>query len=138
MTTHRSLNKLEFKAHMNIHNLIDVPDSEDNSSNFTRDRFGKKHALVDSQGKTRLKRSRLKISVSVVIFLCLFSLRAAFAETLSPSPKKGPNFSVTSDDPEVRSMKDRMNSEGESYGIPMGSATLGLNEDGDPSLGTRF
>ena len=28
MSTHRSLNKLEFQAHMSIHNITDVKDAE--------------------------------------------------------------------------------------------------------------
>ena len=48
MTTHRSLNKMERKAHMNIHDVKDVADDEAEKpakANYTRDRFGKKHAV---------------------------------------------------------------------------------------------
>lgn len=46
MSTHRSLNKLEFKAHMSIHNFVEVNDSEEpKDENSTRDRFGKKHRI---------------------------------------------------------------------------------------------
>lgn len=42
MTTHRSLNKLEFKAHMSIHNLVEVvPEKKPQTGHYTRDRFGK-------------------------------------------------------------------------------------------------
>lgn len=45
MTTHRSLNKLERKAHMNLHQTREVtPETEAEKSN-TRDRFGKKHKV---------------------------------------------------------------------------------------------
>ena len=51
MTTNRSRNKLERKAHMNIHNTIEVTD--DNSQfkelAFTRDRFGKKQKVTHSE-----------------------------------------------------------------------------------------
>lgn len=46
MATIRSLNKLEFKAHMSIHNTTEVLDaSEVGDVNSTRDRFGKKHEI---------------------------------------------------------------------------------------------
>ena len=52
MVTHRSLNKLERKAHMNIHNTVEVTGNESDAKSFTRDRFGKKqvvHKNVDGQ-----------------------------------------------------------------------------------------
>ena len=45
MVTHRSLNKLERKAHMNIHNTVEVTGNEMESKSFTRDRFGKKQSV---------------------------------------------------------------------------------------------
>lgn len=45
MTTHRSLNKLERKAHMNIHNTVEVTDEDKSAKTFTRDRFGKKQIV---------------------------------------------------------------------------------------------
>lgn len=47
MTTHRSRNKLERKAHMNMHDTIEVVDvpAEPDTAHFTRDRFGKKHDI---------------------------------------------------------------------------------------------
>lgn len=48
MVTHRSLNKMERKAHMNIHNVKDVAEDDiqqNSKSNYTRDRFGKKHKV---------------------------------------------------------------------------------------------
>lgn len=45
MTTKRSLNKLERKAHMNIHNTKEVVEETEGLSNYTRDRFGKKHPV---------------------------------------------------------------------------------------------
>ena len=49
MTTHRSLTKLERKAHMSIHNKVEITDeitSEEKS--LTRDRFGKKHKIKEN------------------------------------------------------------------------------------------
>ena len=46
MTTHRSRNKLERKAHMNMHDIIEVVDGQEPKAvKFTRDRFGKKHEI---------------------------------------------------------------------------------------------
>lgn len=45
MATHRSLNKLERKAHMSIHNHLDVVEEPVLVSSYTRDRFGKKHDI---------------------------------------------------------------------------------------------
>lgn len=50
MVTHRSRNKLERKAHMNIHDTIDVAEDEarrlKTASGATRDRFGKNHEIL--------------------------------------------------------------------------------------------
>lgn len=45
MTTHRSRNKMERRAHMNIHDTIEVADVEAPREANTRDRFGKQHRL---------------------------------------------------------------------------------------------
>ena len=45
MTTRRSLNKLERKAHMNIHNTVEVTGDETDAKSFTTDRFGKKQIV---------------------------------------------------------------------------------------------
>ncbi len=46
MAAHRSLNKLERKAHMSIHNHLDVAEESALVSSYTRDRFGKKHDVA--------------------------------------------------------------------------------------------
>ncbi|GEM_PF-1121049 len=45
MTTTRSRNKMERRAHMNIHDTIEVVESETTEPN-TRDRFGKSHRVA--------------------------------------------------------------------------------------------
>ncbi len=46
MTTRRSLTKLERRAHMSIHNAMEVVEEEAfKASHFTRDRFGKRQQL---------------------------------------------------------------------------------------------
>lgn len=53
MTTHRSRNKLERKAHMNMHDILEVPDSETlpRETNYTRDRFGKRHRIAKDEAR---------------------------------------------------------------------------------------
>src|SRR3989338_1107108 len=45
MGTRRSLDKLEFRAHMSVHDTVDVKEGEAKSARFTRDRFGKRHEI---------------------------------------------------------------------------------------------
>ena len=52
MVTRRSLNKLERKAHMNIHNTVEVTDEDKAAKSFTRDRFGKKQAVLKHEAKS--------------------------------------------------------------------------------------
>ncbi len=53
MVTRRSRNKMERKAHMNIHDTIDVAEDQtrrnDMLSRYTKDRFGKKHKVTSSK-----------------------------------------------------------------------------------------
>lgn len=51
MATKRSRNKLERRAHMNIHHTIEVVDevAPHREANFTRDRFGKKHEIAKKE-----------------------------------------------------------------------------------------
>ena len=63
MATIRSLNKLEFKAHMSIHNSAEVKEEEAHEAQqFTRDRFGKKHALSSEDGTARVTHLKKKRS----------------------------------------------------------------------------
>lgn len=48
MTTHRSLSKLERRAHQSLHTLVEIPDNNEQefvSGGATRDRFGKRHNI---------------------------------------------------------------------------------------------
>ena len=61
VTTHRSLNKLEFKAHMSIHNKVEVSEGETHEASHTRDRFGKKHRISEADGHSRIHRRKKAI-----------------------------------------------------------------------------
>ena len=49
--TRRSLNKLERKAHMSLHDTIELTDEEKNGQNFSWDRFGEKQAVPNNEEK---------------------------------------------------------------------------------------
>ena len=131
MATHRSLNKLEFKAHMSIHNFVEVLEGEVHESKaFTRDRLGKKHLLSDENGDSRVGNLRKKVAVLAVALVCLIA---------SSADAKGPNTQISSEDPEVRSVSGWMNdNDPRPTFYQSGSTQAGFNEDGDPSVSTRF
>ena len=131
MPTNRSLNKLEFKAHMSIHNFVEVPEGEAHEAKaFTRDRLGKKHLLVDENGDSRVGNLRKRPAI----------LALAFIFFLAPAAQaKGPNTQVSSNDPEVRSVSSWMNdNDRRPTFYQSGSTAIGINNDGDPNLSTRF
>ncbi len=142
MATHRSLNKLEFKAHMSIHNFVDVPEEELHESNaFTKDRLGKKHLLSDDTGVSRITSLRRKAAASAITLLMLSAVPAC-AEAESEEvfvKRKGPNIQVSSADPEVSSVDSWMNASDEKPVIYQdGNTAVGFNSDGDPNVSTRF
>ena len=48
---------MEFKAHMSIHDSTEVKEEEAHEAQrYTRDRFGKKHALSAQDGTARVKK----------------------------------------------------------------------------------
>lgn len=131
MSTHRSLNKLEFKAHMSIHNFVEVPDGElHESADFTRDRLGKKHLLKDESGQPRVGNLRKKAATAVLALIFLGAV---------PAYAKGPNTQVSSGDPEVRSASEWMNDSDPKLNFYESDSTkVGFNDDGDPNVSTRF
>ena len=151
MATHRSLNKLEFKAHMSIHNFTEVPEGETHETrNGTRDRFGKTHPLTNEDGSPRLgARENLLKVLALVVFLSPFFFTSAHADEFDPAytgptetaaPKHSTDVQVGTDGLDANSwLNEKYNKPEDKFAIPMGeSTTLGFNEDGDPSVGTRF
>ena len=143
MVTHRSLKKLEFKAHMSIHDVVAVPEGEFHEATaFTRDRLGKKHRLVDEDGNRHVRDLRKKaVIISIALFLaCPGPLQAANRDGQREFLKKrGPNVQVTSADPEVHSVDSWINKDDDKpVFYKNGSTALGFNEDGDPNVSTRF
>lgn len=150
MTTHRSLNKLEFKAHMNIHNLKDVEETEAHDLNATRDRFGKKHQLSEPNGASRIVRRKRKLPIVVLTALCGSLLGAcAFAEELRPPEDASQTNSTVHRNTDIRVetegldanswLNQKFNQPEEKFGIPVDENTaIGINDDGDPNMAMSF
>jgi hypothetical protein len=130
MTTHRSLNKLEFKAHMSIHNMTEVAETSGESleaQNWTRDRFGKSHFVSDAQGNSRLWRP-----AASALALGLFLFTSAYA---------GPNtdVSVESESFEKRVLGYELEPEDEPITFYRdGDTSLILNDDVQPQMNVEF
>ena len=129
MTTHRSLNKLEFKAHMSIHNKVEVSDGQTRDSNHTRDRFGKSHKISDSNLRMRVRRVQKALALLPV---ALFA--GPFAQAAHPNTdvqvESGPIDELVDkkiDPPEERFAFYRDDEK-----------SLEINEDGDPNMNVRF
>ncbi len=137
VTTHRSLNKLEFKAHMSIHNFVDVPEEQTLGASFTRDRFGKNHSLKNEDGSLKLDCSRLKVKVlSAFAFFFMISCAAVLA---SEGSLKNTNVTIDSEDDSDSTWNKKFNGGEEKFGFNVDSSTsVGFNEDGDPSMSRRF
>ena len=148
MTTHRSLNKLEFKAHMSIHNIKEVAEAETHEAgNRTRDRFGKTHALSNEDGTSRLPRRqagvglrsrRLKVLILAVL-LGPFCQTGVFAEE-PPPPRRNTDVQVGSENIDPNTWLDqRVNKSEDNFGIPIDESTaIGINDNGDPNVGMKF
>lgn len=141
MATHRSLNKLEFKAHMSIHNMVDVPENESHDTNYTRDRFGKRHRLKDEDGASRIRTVRRAqiLWVVCVMAAATFYLTAMGPAFADPAPKSSTDIQVVSGDIDELWGRDTEDIQDEEFTlIKNGDTALGFNEDGDPALTTRF
>lgn len=138
MPTHRSLNKLEFKAHMNIHNVVEVREGESHDSNFTRDRFGKSHRLQNEDGTSRIRRARRKLKV--MAWAVIFGpMLYGHAWALESSPSRNTDIKVDSGDFDDLFLDQKINPPEERLGFPVDESTaIEINEDGDPNLNMRF
>ena len=131
MTTHRSLNKLEFKAHMSIHNKVEVSEAQIQGSHTTRDRFGKKQSVTPAREKRR--RSAKKILIIAIV------LASALTGVVSVQAGSR-NTDVRIESAPLDVLLDRqINVPEDRFAIPLDdSKELGLNENGDPNLNVRF
>lgn len=150
MTTHRSLNKLEFKAHMSIHNMKEVEEGESHDLNATRDRFGKKHQLSEPNGESRISRrgGKARKMAFWILAMPLFCA-AARAEELLPREDASPTRATVHRNTDVRVetegldanswLNQKYNEPEEKFGIPIDDTySIGINDDGDPNVGMTF
>ena len=148
MATNRSLNKLEFKAHMSIHNKVAVPDEEAHASSYTRDRFQKKHLISNDDGSSRLpdRRAAVRRAKKSMLVLAIFAAAHIFlqAQTTMAAPGRNTDIRVESSELGETDLDARLNShmgysKDEKFGIFMNDSTaLDFNEDGDPNLRMRY
>ncbi len=123
---------------MSIHNMVDVPEGESHETNYTRDRFGRTHRLTNEDGTPRIRTKR-NVAVLAILFIISIGVSAAHAEDERRNRQLGPNVQMTSE--EIGSAWDRLperEKEDEFSLIKNGDTSLGFNENGDPSLSTRF
>ena len=138
MSTNRSLNKLEFKAHMSIHDKVAVPDEETHESNYTRDRFQKKHRIAESDGSSRIRRAKKGLAVLVLLPAVQLLLHPG---VLAAEAGRNTNIRVDSSELEQRDLDSylRVDADEDKFGIPVNESTaLDFNEDGDPNLRMRY
>ena len=129
MTTHRSLNKLEFKAHMSIHNKVEVTDGTAQDCSRTRDRFGKTHQVTETDIKPRKSRAKKALLLlPLILFTNSFALAANHnTDVQVESWPIDELVDAKIDPPEERFAFYRDNEK-----------SLELNEDGDPNMNMRF
>ena len=137
MTTHRSLNKLEYRAHMNIHEIKEVGENETHEADYTRDRFGKKHFLADKHGNRRIQAFR-KILTVLVLVQCFFFFFGVLADT-DPAPVQKLHLNVPVESEDFGSIFNKPVKRKRKFEIPLNESTaLGINSDGDPTVNRSF
>lgn len=138
MPTYRSLNKLEFKAHMSVHSLVELPENEGSHGYFTRDRLGKKHALARS-GLGKHAKSSKNTAALILLFCGAIGFFGSLPLEAAASAGKNTNVQVASGDLEPFSLDERLKVKEEKPTFYQDdSKTIGINENGDPSLSMRF
>lgn len=140
MVTQRSLNKLERKAHMSIHNTVEVTGNEMDAKCFTRDRFGKRQALQKNDGQK--DNAFIKENFVAVFLIGLFFTTPLFAAeeaTGRSFSRKSTNVTVSSSDLEPFSLNEKTESNEERHKFYSDDKTsIDVNEDGDPNLNMHF
>ncbi len=118
--------------------MVDVPEGESHETNYTRDRFGRTHRLTNEDGTPRIRTKRYAAALAIFFLVATFC-PAVQAEDERRNRQLGPNVQMTSE--EIGSAWDRLpdrEKEDEFSLMKSGDTSLGFNENGDPSLSTRF
>lgn len=140
MSAHRSLNKLERKAHMNIHNTVEVTGNEMDAKCFTRDRFGKRQALQKNDGQKNNMFMKRVLAAVFLMGLCFATPLAVAGETVGRSlSHKSTNVIISSSDLEPFSLNKKTESEEKRPTFYSDDkANIDINENGDPNLNMHF
>ncbi len=120
--------------------MVDVPaEGESQDKNYTRDRFGRTHRLANEDGSPRIRTMR-HISVLLFLIIALSVSAVSYAEDSRRNRQLGPNVQMTSENMESAwdRLSDKEKKEDEFNLLKNGDTVLGFNENGDPSLSTRF
>ena len=122
--------------------MVEVQEDLEVGSSFTRDRFGKSHALKNQDGSLKII-SRLKKYGLLVFFIPLILSCPAWALTSEEAGeeflgRKSTDIRIDSKELQDTYWNQKINPE-EKYGLAIDSSTsVGFNEDGDPSMNRRF
>lgn len=114
---------------MSIHDKVAVPEGESHETNYTRDRFGRRHRLANEDGTPRIQYMR-HLAVASFFLISVF---------FNGHVQASPNTTVSSD--EVQSFWGRgieREQDDDFNFLKQGDTALGFNDNGDPSLSTRF
>lgn len=132
MTTKRSLNKLEWKAHMSIHNTMEVNEHGEVHPDacFTRDRFGKKQEVRKADHSFRRRAPK------VAAFWLFFTI------TLSVGFKaEARNVNVRMESEERKDLsfinEEKKREERVTF-FKDDNAAIDINSEGEPNLNMRF
>jgi hypothetical protein len=136
MTTHRSLNKLERRSYMNIHNVAEVTDSEKpRETRTTRDRFGKVHGIP---GGPAAKRGKMFTKPVLSVFLASFAFLSMSVPSLSAAEiRKGPNVTVDSSELELFGPAPEKESDRFVF-YEDEKMVFGINDDAQADVGMPF
>lgn len=140
MTTKRSLNKLERKAHMNIHNTMEVVEGEMHpDACYTRDRFGKKQEINKDSRPFRLRPNKVSAAALLLLSITALTAWADAAPAPEPEPKKRNTDIQIESSHEDLSFLNQENKKKERFRFYSDQkASIDINEDGDPNLNMRF
>lgn len=114
---------------MSLHNTVevneDLPSDGQEIRPYTRDRFGKKHAVMRNLDKKIL---------ALFLLIILFDASLVWAEGLRKT-----NISVDSSELGPVSINDKVKTKQDKRSLQIDEdVSLGFNEDGDPNVGMRF
>jgi len=136
MTTHRSLNKLERRAYMSIHNMAEVPEAEKpRETSTTRDRFGKIHG-IPKIARTRRPNMLGRSIVSALLFF-LLSPTSFLPSSFAGEVHKGPNVTVDSRDLEPFGTVQKKDSDKVVF-YEDEKVVFGINDDAEAGVGMPF